>query len=426
MSATTLLILAVILFLLCLSAFFSGSETALTAVRRSRIHQMEVDGDRRARLVARLLARRERLIGGILLGNNLVNILASALATSVLITAVGEAGVAYATIAMTLLVVIFAEVLPKTYAIRHADEMALSVAPILRPIIAVLTPVTRLVELLVIGVFKLVGASGDRRGVMSVADEVRGVIDLYAREGSMRKHYRDMLRSILDLAEVEVGEIMVHRKNMVTIDTTLAPGEIVAEVLDSPYTRIPLWRDDPDNIVGVLHAKDLLQKVSALGDAIDDLDVIGAAAEPWFVPDTTSLADQLAAFRARHAHFALVVDEYGALMGLVTLEDILEEIVGEIADEHDHPTPGVAPQADGSYVVDGSVTIRDLNRDLDWRLPDDAAATVAGLVIHEAKRIPDIGQTFAFHNVRFEVLGRERNRITSLRLAAQALPGRES
>ncbi|MDP6352512.1 MAG: HlyC/CorC family transporter, partial [Alphaproteobacteria bacterium] len=392
MTLAELLTVAAIVLLIALSAFFSGSETALTAARRSRIHHLASEGDARAGLVARLIARRERMIGAILLGNNAVNILASTLAAGLMIGLVGEAGIAYATITMTLLVVVFAEVLPKTYAIRHADRAALAVAPILRPIIAALAPITAALQTVVIGLLRMVGAGGEGRWSWSVADEIRGVVDLHAREGGIRKHYRDMLRSVLDLAEVEVGEIMVHRRDMVTISAALAPADIVAQVLASPFTRIPLWRDEPDNIVGVLHAKSLLQAVQAQAGDIDQLDVVSLAIEPWFVPDTTSLANQLTAFRGRRAHFALVVDEYGALMGLVTLEDILEEIVGDITDEHDRPTGGVRRTPDGGYLVDGAVTIRDLNRDLDWRLPDDAAATIAGLVIHEARRIPKVGQ----------------------------------
>jgi Mg2+/Co2+ transporter CorB len=420
MSLTVLLILAAILALLLLSAFFSGSETALTAASPSRINQFAEDGDRRARLVARLIERKERLIGAILLGNNTVNILASALATSLLIGMFGEAGVVYATIGMTALVVVFAEILPKTYAIRHADRMAMSVAPVLRPLVAVLAPVTRGIAALVLGLLRLFGA-GEDRADWSVADQVRGLVDLHAREGTMRKHYRDMLRSILDLAEVDVGEIMVHRKAMTAIDASLPPRQIVAQVFDSPYTRFPLWRDNPDNIIGVLHAKSLFQAVQSSAD-VDRLDVAELATEAWFVPESTSLADQLAAFRARRVHLALVVDEYGALVGLVTLEDILEEIVGEISDEYDRPTRGVEAQPDGAYIVAGVVTVRDLNRALDWRLFDEEAATVAGLVLNEAKRIPEIGEHFRLDGRDFEVVGRVGNQITSVRITPLAPP----
>ncbi|MFP6759996.1 MAG: HlyC/CorC family transporter [Alphaproteobacteria bacterium] len=415
MTTTLVIGLGAILVLLLLSAFFSGSETALTAASRPRIHHLANRGNRRARLVDRLIGEREQLIGAILLGNNTVNILASALATGLMIGLFGDAGVVYATVAMTFLVFVFAEVLPKTYAIRHADRMALAVSPVIRVLVAVLTPVTHAVQWLVSGLLRLIGADG-AAGAPSAADELRGLFDLHAEEGLVRKSYRDMLRSILDLSDVEVGEIMTHRQTMVTVDADDPVTEVVAAVLDSPYTRVPVWRDSQDNIVGVLHAKGMLRAVRTHGGDLDTLNVMDLANPPWFVPETTSLAEQLAAFRARHEHFALVVDEYGALQGLVTLEDILEEIVGDIADEHDLPTTGVRRRPDGSYVVEGAVTIRDINRALDSRLPDDEAATIAGLVLHEAERIPDVGQRFVFHGFEFEILGREKNRISSLKL----------
>jgi len=408
-----------IFILLLLSAFFSGSETALTAASKHLMHQMELDGDPRATMVNRLHEHRERLISGILLGNNLVNILASALATSVLITFFGEAGVVYATIAMTLLVLIFSEILPKTYAIRNANRMSLAIAPLVGPMIYVLTPIIRAINLLVRGILMLFGIdyrAGDAFG--SSTEELRGAIELHSDEDRSIEHERAMLRSVLDLAEVQVGEIMVHRKDVTMIDADLPSETLVEEVLNSPYTRIPLWRGQPDNIVGVLHAKALLRAVKAGegGEAMKDLDVVKLAAEPWFIPEQTSLLDQLQEFRKRREHFALMVNEYGSFMGIVTLEDILEEIVGEIDDEHDVQVSGVVAQADGSYVVTGSVTIRDLNREFGWGLPDEEAATVAGLILHETRRIPEVGQVFMFHGLRIDILRRKRQQITSVRI----------
>ncbi len=417
MDTALLLTFLAIAGLLVLSAFFSGSETALTAVSRPRLHHLEREGNRRARLVNRLAERKERLIGAILLGNNAANIFASALATSVLVGLFGEAGIAYATLAMTLLVLIFAEVLPKTYALRHADRVALAVAPLMRAMVFVLSPITATVQIVVGATMRLFGVDvGAGVPVTSPQEELRGAIDLHAREGAMVKHERDMLGSILDLAEVEVREIMIHRKNMAMIDADERPSRIVDQVVASPYTRFPLWRHRPDDIIGVLHAKDLLSGVRAhLGD-LDDLDVAAMASEPWFIPETTSLRRQLQAFRRRRTHFALVVDEYGALMGMVTLEDILEEIVGDIADEHDIAVIGVKANADGSFTVSGTVTLRDLNREFEWDLPDEEATTIAGLVIDEAQQIPEVGQAFVFHGFRFEVLARQRNQLTSLRI----------
>jgi len=407
--------IAVLLFL---SAFFSGSETALTAASRPLMHQLDQGGNERARIVNDLLARKERLIGAILLGNNLVNILASALATSVLITMFGETGIAYATLGMTLLVLIFAEVLPKTYAFHHANRVALGISPIVKSLVWLLSPFTHAINMIILGIVNLFGGNFEARDMLGSGDEeLRGAIELHDREDVDVRHERAMLRSVLDLADVQVGEVMTHRKQLVAIDASLPSDEIVAQALASPYTRVPLWRDDPDNIVGVIHAKALLRLLfDASREPREEVDIMKVAVEPWFVPETTSLQDQLEAFRERREHFALVIDEYGAIMGIVTLEDILEEIVGDISDEHDVAVTGVRAEADGSYVVQGTVTLRDLNRELEWDLPDEEASTIAGLVLHESRRIPDVGQAFLFHGFRFQILRRQRNQITLIRV----------
>ena len=412
-----LITIGAIFALLLFSAFFSGSETALTVASRPLMHQMAQNGDRRALMVNQLRERTDRLIGTILLGNNLVNIMASALATSLMISLFGEAGVVYATAGMTLLVLVFAEIMPKTYAFHHANGLALGLAPLVRLVVRVFSPVTNSIQAVVNGTFRLFGADPNARsGIGPSSEELRGAIELHAGDGRPVQQERAMLRSILDLTEVEVGEIMIHRKNVSMIDAGAPSNVIVGQVLGSPYTRIPLWRGEPDNIVGVIHAKALLRAVRSEESPHDDIDVVGLAAKPWFVPDSTTLLDQLQAFRRRREHFALVVDEYGTFMGIVTLEDILEEIVGDIVDEHDIPAPGVVRQPDGSYIVQGSVTIRDLNRRFDWLLPDQDAATIAGLVLHEVRRIPEVGQAFMFYGMRFEILRRHRHQITSIRI----------
>jgi len=415
--------IGVIAVLLLLSAFFSGSETALTAVSRPRMHERERQGDQRAARVNKLTARRERLLGSILLGNNVVNIGASALATGLMIEWFGDRGIAYATLGMTLLVLIFAEVLPKTYAIHNPIRVSLAVAPTMHLVVYLLAPLARSVQFVVSGTLKLFGVRSQTGGSLWAAEEeLRGAIELHQGPDVEVEDERRMLRSILDLGDVDVDEVMTHRSELETVDAAAPIGAIVEAVLKSPYTRIPAWRDDPDNIVGVIHAKVLFTAIQKAGGALDKLSLTDCWQAPWFVPETTNLLDQLREFRARHEHFAIVVDEYGALMGIVTLEDILEEIVGEIEDEHDRASPGAGlpglrTEVDGSFVVDGAVTIRDLNREFEWDLPDDEASTIAGLVMHEARRIPDTGQVFAFHGFRFEVLRRRKNRIVSLRLA---------
>jgi Mg2+/Co2+ transporter CorB len=408
-----------VLVLLVLSAMFSGTETALTVVSRARMHQLERRGLRRATRVNSLLAKPERLIGAVLLGNNLVNILASALATSVLITLFGKPGVAYATAIMTALVVIFAEVLPKTYALNRPDRTALAAAPIISPIVSILGPLVDLVQKIVAASLALFGVRmRTEETAADASEELRGALDLHARDGAMVKSDRDMLDGILDLSNVEVSEIMVHRKNMIMLDADQPAQEIAEALLASPYSRVPLWRKDVDNIVGVLHAKDLLRALSAPQEGSGGTPALqNLWREPWFVPETTTLIEQLNAFRARREHFALVVDEYGALMGLVTLEDILEEIVGDISDEHDVTrASAVRREAGGSYMIDGVVTVRDLNRDFDWELPEDDAATIAGLVIHVARRIPDVGERFELNGFTFEVMRRLRNQVTAVRI----------
>ena len=408
---------AAIVLLIVVSAFFSGSETALTAASRARMLQLEKSGDRRAGLVGRLIRDRERLIGALLLGNNLVNILASALATSFFLALFGQAGVAYATLVMTLVVLVFGEVLPKTLAIGNPDRVSRLIAPVVRVVVAVFSPVVIAVQFVVQGVLRLAGYDASRHpAILSAADEIRGQVDLLHAEGSVVKSDRDRLGGLLDLGDLAVSDIMVHRTNMTSVNAGDPPGKIIDEILGTPYTRIPLWEKEPENIVGIVHTKDVLRAVKKLDGNLDTMDVRTIAAKPWFVPETTGLTDQLNAFLKRKAHIALVVDEYGGVQGLVTLEDILEEIVGEIADEHDVTVEGVRPQPDGSVNVDGAVPIRDLNRVMDWHLPDEEATTIAGLVIHEARIIPEPGQAFTFHGFRFQVLRKQRNRLTALRI----------
>lgn len=222
--------------------------------------------------------------------------------------------------------------------------------------------------------------------------------------------------ALLELRELEVSDVMVHRTNMRSVNADMPPEQLVREILQSPHTRMPLWRGSLDNIVGVLHARDLARALVEQDNDASRIDVMKIASRPWFVPDTTSLQDQLNAFLRRKAHFAIVVDEYGEVEGLVTLEDIIEEIVGEIADEHDLDVKGARQEADGSVVVEGNVPIRDLNRALNWDLPDEEAVTIAGLVIHESQSIPKEKQAFTFHGKRFIVMKREKNRITRIRI----------
>ena len=426
MSTAHIISIASIGFLLALSAFFSGSETALTATSRPRMHHLEKRGNKRAKIVGRLINDREKLIGAILLGNNAVNILGSALATSVLISIVGDAGVAYATIGMTFLILVFSEVLPKTYAISNADRMSLAVAPIIASIVWVLTPGVLARQSIVRTVLYLFGVRLGVRGNNEAEEELRGVISLQAEEGIVVKQEHDMLSSILDLDEVSVEEVMTHRRDMAMLNVTNRPTDLVEQVVASPFTRLALYANDPENVIGVIHSKDLLRALHTNQKDISKINFSGLAQEPWFVPDNTSLQEQLNAFRARRAHFALVVDEYGSLKGLITLEDILEEIVGDIKDEHDIVYRDVISRPDGSYLIPGASTIRDLNRQFNWDFPDEQAATIAGLTLHQAKKIPEIGEQIDLFGFTLEVRGRQKNRITLLRILPPSKPLDES
>jgi Mg2+/Co2+ transporter CorB len=412
---------SIMVALLAASAFFAMSETALTGASRASMLRLSRQGNRDAELVFSLFGMRERLIGALLLGNNIANIGASALATGIFTAWFGEVGVLYATAVMTVVVVIFAEVLPKTIAINAPDRISLVVARPLRVTIFVLGPLLVVIEAIVRVLMRLLGIKiGANQPILSPIERLRGAVDLLHSEGKVEKQDRDMFGGLLDLRELQVSDVMVHRTEMVMINADLPPEDLVREVLATEYTRIPLWRGKPENIIGVLHAKDLLRAIRAADGDTSKIDVSTIALPPWFVPEMRPVSEQLKAFRRRKTHFALVVDEYGEVEGVVTLEDILEEIVGDISDEHDVVVAGVRAQPDGSVVVDGSVPIRDLNRAMDWHLPDEEATTVAGLVIHEARSIPDRGQSFTFHGFRFRVLRRERNRITALRIVPVA------
>ena len=425
MDVTTWITIGAILVLIMTSAFFSGSETALTASSRGKLRAQAERGTRGAASALKVTEDSERMIGAILLGNNVVNILSASLATVLMTKFFGESGVAVATFGMTALVLIFGEVLPKTLSILSPEPVAMRVAPVIRVLIVVFSPVVTVVRLLVRGLLRLVGVQTDPDiDILAVRDEIAGALHMGHAEGVVEKEDRDRVLGALDLGHRTVEEVMLHRSAIQMIDASLPVTEILAQALASPHTRLPLYRDEPENIVGVLHAKDLLRAMQAMlrdgriePEELARFDILSVAMEPYYIPDTATLDDQMRQFLARHTHFALVVDEYGALQGLITLEDILEEIVGEIVDEFDAKVEDpVLQTADGSYVVDGAVTIRDLNRLHEWTLPDDEANTVAGLVVHEAQMIPTVGQAFSFHGFRFEVLAREGNRLSQLKI----------
>ena len=421
MTSDLLGLILIIVLLILASAFFSSAETALTAASDARMRQLASKGSRRARLVERLRAEPERLIGSILIGNNAVNVIASALATSLFIQLFEESGVLWATIVMTVVLVVFAEVMPKTYALNFSDRYALAIAQPVRLVVLLLSPLSIALRMLANSLIRKRETDDNDR-----EEELRGMIELHGADGDADdRETQAMLSSVLDLNAISVDEIMTHRAGVNMVDADADLNSLLTEVLASPHTRHPVYSGNPDNIVGVLHVKDLLRAVgqedmsgdTGKGEATGGRQIVqDIASEPYFIPETTLLFDQLQAFRNRREHFAVVVDEYGDLRGIVTLEDILEEIVGDIDDEHDVDLAGLNAQADGSWIVDGAVTIRDLNRALGWQLPDEDASTIAGLVLFESRTIPRPGQEFRFHDIRFRILKREGNKITSLRL----------
>ncbi|MDE0530983.1 MAG: HlyC/CorC family transporter [Albidovulum sp.] len=413
-----------ILFLIFLSAFFSGSETALTSASRGKLQAKADKGEKGAASALKITGNRESLIGAVLLGNNLVNIVAASLATTLFTKLFGDSGVAIAIMVMTAVVVVFAEVMPKTYAIASPESASIRVAPAIGLVVKVFFPVVAAVQFFVWRLLRLFGLSGDMESpVLEIRQEIEGTIALGHSIGAVKKEHRDRLLGALDLGDRTVEEIMLHRSEIEMIDAEAPDEDVYAQCRDTRFTRLPVFEGNRENIVGVLHARDVLREaLRRMGGGTDaagqeKLNVVGIAMEPYFVPETTTLDEQMRQFLARHSQFALIVDEYGALQGLITLEDILEEIVGEITDEFDtRPDEPPSPDADGSIVVDGGSSIRDLNREMGWKLPEANANTIAGLVIDGAKSIPTPGQEFNFYGFAFKILGREANRITRLQI----------
>ena len=406
-----------ILLLLILSAFFSGSETALTASTRSRLTGLSMKGKKNAKTAINLLNKKESLIGAILLGNNLVNILASALATSLLIKLFGDTGVAYAVIIMTALIVVFAEILPKSYAINNAEKMSLIISPIIKPLVLVLSPITKLLEQVVFSILKIFGIQNEKNTrVLSVEDEIRGTLDLHHKEGRLYKTDKDMVTGVLDLSDIAVEDVMVHRSKMFIVNIDDDPKKIIEKIINSPFTRVPVWQNNDENIIGIIHSKNLL-KIIHNNNEITRLKIIESLIKPWFIPETTTLKEQLQMHLSKKNKLAIVVDEYGVLMGMISLEDIMEEIVGDISDEHDEITNEFHKNEDGSLTISGSSEIRDINRVYNWELPEDEANTLSGLIVHESRSFPSKGQIFNYYGFIFEILEIKNNTIARVRIS---------
>ena len=407
-----LIYIFIILLLICLSGFLSGTETAMTGSSRARLVQLSKKGNKRASLVLELLDKWESLIGSLLIGNNFVNILASSIATSIFLSIIGESGVFIATIIMTAMVVIFAEVLPKIYAMNNSDRMAMAVAPAINLLIKVLSPVNAMVIFIVkkiLGWLKIETSEVDSK---SQEEELRGAIELHDGDDPDYKHEREMLRSIMELDDDSIEGAMTHRQNVTVIDIKTPTNKIVQTILEKPFEKFPIT-DGTENIVGVINQKDVLRQMHRYNEKGKELDIKKLLEDPWFVPESTSMLDQLQVFREKGKHFAIVVDEYGSYMGIITIIDILEYIVGEVHTEENQPI--FRKLSDNSYIFDGDENIRNINRELDWDLDDEEASTIAGYIIHHSKTLPKEGQVYQFGRYEFIIAKRERQKITKVR-----------
>ena len=403
-----------VLLLIC-SFFFSGTETALTAVSAPLLHEQEKQGNKRAALLNRLRAKSDKLLGTLLFGNNIVNIATTALSTSIMISFFGEhLGVVLSTCVVSVVILVFSEILPKTYALSIPYTFSIKVTPILNICVHLFSPfVAALSWVSKCALHFLPRSTQTLDAEEKLKAEIRGTLDL--DKGTALAQEQSMLKSVLDLDDVTVEDVMQHRSHIVSLNIATSPKDIFTFISQTPFSRIPLWKGRRDNIVGVLHVKAVLKMMTRAENERKKLNILDYCAKPWFILNTTNLMDQLHAFKKRREHFALVVNEYGDLQGLVTLEDVLEEIVGDISDENDKPEESILQPTkteSGAWRVDGSTTIRDLTRHFKWELPDENATTIAGLVLYLAERIPKEGKTFMLGGFTFVVAGREGNRLT--------------
>ena len=413
MENTNLTSIVYIIILIIISGMFSGSETSVTSVNRSKIHKLANKGDKRAKKLLNLIDKKNELISSILVGNNIVNILASVLATAILIEYFGSNGIFYSTLVMTCLIVIFAEVLPKNIALIKADRFALFFSWPLTIFVKIFYPINLILKSLNLVIYKIFGIDHKKKNI-SVTEDIRNMIDMHEDEGDLHKDESSMINAILDLKEITVEKIMTHRKNIFSFDIN-ETDKIYSIIAKSSFSRIPVWQDNPNNILGIIHAKNILSNLDHEGK-IDIKKIKESIIKPWFIPETTRVKDQLNEFINRKEKIAFVVDEYGELMGLISLEDIIEEIVGNIFDEKDFSTIGIRRIKDNQYRIRGDVNIRDINRELDIKLPENNASTLAGYLIYKTEAFPEVGQTFKFNDIIYEILNKNKNQITQIKV----------
>ena len=411
---TSLFLLFILTILVILSGFLSGSETAITATSKARIIYQKKKGIKRAGYVLELLDKKDNVISTLLLSNNLVNILASSLATAFFYDIFGVEGIFYATLIMTVVIVIFAEVLPKTYAINRPNRTALLIAPIIYYLNKLLFIFVFIINLIVQLIFKK-NDNDSKNNDIQLEEELKGVIDLYKTSNPDYEQEKDMLQSILQLNDINVEEIFTHRKNIFSIDSSLEINEIIDSINKSRFTRIPFWKDNPENIIGLLNVRTL--NVDLDSEKKSKKIIFDKIIKPWFIPETTNLLEQLVEFRKRKEHLAFVVDEFGELLGLVTLEDIIEEIVGEIVDEIDIVEDNFELNNQGKTIVNGENNIRDLYKSFDLDSPESKSSTIAGYILEISKRIPLYGETVSDQTFNYKVLSHSRKQISRIEIS---------
>lgn len=411
----TLIILGFIFLLLICSAFFSGSETALMSSSKPKLHKMEKEGDTKAARVNKVTSDPEKLLSTILLGNNLVNIAASALTTGLFIRLFGESGIAVATIVMTLLVLIFSEIIPKTIASRNPETHSMWIAFPMTLLIFVLKPFTYLIQGTANMLLRFLGVKPSDSSNFD-EDDVRGAIGMGLEEGVLEKGEHRMLDSVMKLDEMTVQDVMVHRRDIEMLDASLDVEEVFRILATKPmHSRIPLWKGDKDNIIGLLLMKDFFKAYYNYKIRGKAYNIESVMKTNYFIPENVLLSDQLIEFQSYRTHLAIVVDEYGDIQGVVTLEDILEEIVGEIVDEHDVVKFTHNYEKDGSITVAGHFPVRDANREFGWNLPENEdAVTLSGLIIDQLERMPELNEIFEFKGIEFKIIAEKNQSITKL------------
>lgn len=407
------ILLGLIFFLILVSAFFSGSETGLISLNRYRLRHLANDGHAGARRAHQLLKRPDRLIGLILLGNNFVNILASAISTILAVRLYGEEGVWAATAILTVVVLIFAEITPKTLAAMRPERFAFPATAILKPLAWLLTPLVLLFNTIPSALLRLFGISQDELTEHSISrEELRTVVN---EAGAMiPQRHQKMLLGILDLEKATVEDIMVPRNEIVGIDLDDEWEQILKQLHNSQHTRLPVYRGDIDQVVGIIHLRNFLGLQRKQEVTKEDLELI--VREGYFIPEATPLNTQLLNFQSQRRRIGLVVDEYGDILGLVTLDDILEEIVGEFTTDPSTSSKDIHPQEDGTFLVDGSANIRELNRIMQWQLPTDGPKTLNGMITEYLETIPETGTSLLLEGYPIEIVQTSTSTVKTVRI----------